>query len=112
MPSPSPSSQRARGLVLKLVHAGQDFRAEQLDRVQRLLASDRAEAQVEDAGTQLVANPLDLREHALGSASQELPLLDPLVERAHLQTCLLGLGISAVVAGAGGGLVERSIAEG
>src|SRR6266508_410944 len=87
------------GSALQLPHAWEHFRAEKLDRVQGLLAADRAEAQVENPGAELVFDPLDLRQDPVGPASEQLALLDPLIERPHPEAGLLGLGVAAVIAG-------------
>src|SRR5581483_2698324 len=107
---PQRTSRRTRPW-LELPHARQHLRAEQLDGVQDLVATDwRREDELQDAGAQLVPDLLDLLERGLGRTGDELAQLQAFFQIVGLEPGALRLHVAAVVAGAGGALVHSPVA--
>src|SRR5262249_50658446 len=95
-----------------LVQPGEDARAEQLDRAQGPVPAHRGEDDLQDAGAHLLAEAARVRQDGVRAARQQLSLLDPLGHRPELRLDAPALGrrVTPVVAGAGHGVVERSVA--
>src|SRR5262249_46648129 len=95
---PTVAQKPSRSFLLKLPHARQHFRAEQLDRMQGPLAELRADDEVENTGAELVADPLHLSKYRIRAADDDLAERDAVGELASRGALALRHGIRTVIA--------------
>src|SRR5947209_5719562 len=103
----TPAVIATRGL--EVAHPREHLPPEQLERLERLVAADGLENEVQDAAAELVVDRADLAQHRRRAADKQLSKRDPLVEVVRRQPTTLILDVAAVVAEPRRGLVERAV---